>query len=109
MNMVRALLHTPAQARVGEVIEIRAHIQHAMETGYRQGPENRLLPRDLVRRVECHFDGQLVFAAELHAAIAANPYLAFFMTAERSGTISVTWRGDQALERREVATLTVVP
>ena len=107
--MARALLHAPKTARVGEVIEIRALIQHAMETGYRQGPEGVPLPRDLVRRVECHFDGQLVFAAQLHAAIAANPYLSFFLTAERSGAISVTWRGDRGLEQREVALLTVVP
>ena len=107
--MTRALLHAPAQARAGDVIEIRALIQHAMETGYRQGPAGQPLARDLVRRVDCHFDGQLVFSAQLHAAIAANPYLAFFMKAERSGTISVTWRGDEGLERREVASLTVVP
>ena len=106
--MVRALLHAPSQARAGEVIEIRAHIQHAMETGYRQGPEGTPLPRNLVRRVECHFDGQRVFAADLHAAVAANPYLSFFMTAERSGTISLTWQGDQGLQHRETSPLTVL-
>jgi sulfur-oxidizing protein SoxZ len=104
---VRALLHVPALARVGEGVEIRAHIQHAMETGYRVGAEGEALPRDLVRRVECRFDGELVFAADLHAAIAANPYLAFWLRAQRSGMLTVTWQGDGGLLHRESARLTV--
>ena len=106
--MARTLLYVPREARAGEVIEIRALIQHPMETGYRQGLQNTPLPRDLVRRVECHFDGTLVFAADLHAAVAANPYLAFFMRVERSGTLTVTWRGDGGLEQRASQALTVL-
>ena len=72
-NSVRAILTAPASVRAGEVVEIRALIQHTMETGYRLGANGEELPRDLVRRVECRFDGELVFAADLHAAISANP------------------------------------
>jgi sulfur-oxidizing protein SoxZ len=104
----RTLLHAPKEARAGDVVEIRALIQHPMETGYRQGPQGIPLPRYLVRRMECHFEGSLVCAVDLHAAVAANPYLAFFMRVERSGTLTVTWRGDGGLEQRESQTLTVL-
>jgi sulfur-oxidizing protein SoxZ len=48
-----------------------------MESGFRVGAEGRRLPRDIVRRFECQLDGELVFAADLFPAIAANPYLEF--------------------------------
>jgi sulfur-oxidizing protein SoxZ len=103
----RALLTVPARARVGEVIEVRALIQHPMETGYRVGADGQSLARDLVRRVEARFEGELVFAADLHPAIAANPYLAFHMRAETSGVLTVTWQGDRGFSHNESASLVV--
>ncbi len=97
----RALLTVLAEARRGEVVEVRALVQHPMETGYRRGSDGELLPRDLVRRVEARFDGELVFAAELHAAISANPYLQFSLRVQASGTLSVSWQGDRGFEHRE--------
>ena len=101
MSSVRAILTAPARARVGEVVQISALVQHPMETGYRQGPDKEPLPRDLIRRVHARFDGELVFAAELHAAIAANPYLSFDMRLPRSGVLSVVWTGDRGLSHTE--------
>jgi sulfur-oxidizing protein SoxZ len=103
----RALLTLPPRARVGEVIEVRALIQHPMETGYRVGSEGQTLARNLVRRVEAHFESELVFAADLHPAIAANPYLVFAMRAEKSGGLTVSWRGDHGFVHSESARLVV--
>ncbi len=103
----RALLNVPATARVGEVIEIRATVQHPMETGFRVGGDGQVLARNLVRRVECRFDGELVFAADLHPAVAANPYLAFPLRATASGLLTVTWQGDGGFSHSESARLTV--
>jgi sulfur-oxidizing protein SoxZ len=105
--MARALLTVPATARRGDVIDIRALIQHPMETGYRVGSDGTLVPRELIRRVECRFEGELVFAADLHAAVTANPYLAFQMRASRSGTLTVNWWGDKGFAHSESAGLTV--
>ena len=105
-NPVRAILTAPASARAGDVVEIRALIQHTMETGYRLDAGGEKLLRDLVRRVECRFDGELVFAADLHAAVSANPYLAFFLRVPRSGTLTVDWQGDRGLAHRETARIT---
>jgi len=105
--MVRALVHAPATARRGEVVEIRLLIQHAMETGYRSGSDGQRLPRDLIRRVECRLDGEPVFAADLHAAVAANPYLSFHLSATASGTLSVDWRGDNGFAHSQSVRLDV--
>ena len=73
--MARALITMPATARKGEIVEIRTLIAHPMETGYRRGDEGSVLPRNLIRRFACRYDGELVISAELHPAVAANPQL----------------------------------
>ena len=103
----RAVITLPAAIRAGEPFEVRATVAHAMETGYRSSDEGARLPRDLVRRFECRLDGQLVFAADLFAAISANPYLAFWLRAEKPGELSFVWRGDNGFEHREARALVV--
>ena len=97
MSRVLALLHAPAAAARGSVVELKATIAHPMETGYRRDGNGRMLPQDLVRRVEAFFEGQLFFAADLHAAIAAQPHLAFFLRLPGTGTVTVRWTGDREL------------
>jgi sulfur-oxidizing protein SoxZ len=106
--VARALINVPKTARAGEVIEIKTLIAHPMETGYRTGPEGRMLPRDIIRRFTCTYDGEVVFSAELHPAVAANPFVAFTTTATVTGPLTFTWEGDNGFSQTETATLTVV-
>lgn len=109
--MARALINIPPSPKRGEVIEIRALIQHPMETGYRPGPDGKILPRDIVRRFTCRFnDGtgdELVVSTEMFPAIAANPYFAFYMMATGSGTLTFTWEGDNGFAQTETVALKV--
>ncbi|ACB32339.1 Sulphur oxidation protein SoxZ [Leptothrix cholodnii SP-6] len=105
--MARTLITAPPTARRGEVIEIRTLIAHPMETGYRPGPDGTLLPRNLIRRFSCDYNGERVFSAELHAAIAANPYIAFTTVATDSGTLSLRWEGDEGFAQTENVRITV--
>ena len=113
--MARALITVPKTAKRGEIIEIRALVQHPMETGYRRSSEGDLLLRDLIRRFSCRFvesgkaddTGTIFFAATLHAAIAANPYLSFNLRAGSSGTLVFSWEGDNGFSHREHVALTV--
>lgn len=105
--MARVLITMPPAARRGEVVEIRTLIAHAMETGYRVDANGRTVPRDIVRRFSCRYDEELVFAAELHAAIAANPYITFSVVAASSGTLTFAWEGDRGFAHTETRTLSV--
>jgi sulfur-oxidizing protein SoxZ len=105
--MARTLLRVPATAARGEVVEIRTLIQHPMETGFRSGENGRMLERDLIRRFICLYNNRLVFEAELHPAIAANPYLTFTIRAEESGILAFTWEGDHGFSQTETRALTV--
>ena len=103
----RALLTVPAATRRGEPAQIRLLVQHPMETGYRTSSDGQRLPRDIIRRVECRLDGELVFAADTFAAIAANPYIAFTLRATASGTLVASWSGDNGFAHSESAAFNV--
>jgi len=105
--MARALITMPATAKKGEVIEIRTLIAHPMETGYRRGDEGSVLPRDLIRRFSCVYDGETVFSAELFAAVAANPLISFSTVAAASGTLTFSWDGDNGFAQTERVAITV--
>lgn len=105
--MTRAMINAPKTAKRGEVIEIRAMIAHPMETGYRVGPNGAPIPRRIIRRVVCTYDGAEVFAADLFPAISANPYIAFSMVATASGTIALAWTDDDGKTQTATAEITV--
>jgi sulfur-oxidizing protein SoxZ len=105
--MARALINLPKTAKQGEVIEIRTLIAHPMETGYRTGDAGTILPRNLIRRFTCRYEGEEVFAAELFPAVSANPLLSFFTIATVSGTLTFTWEGDNGFMQTENASITV--
>ncbi len=105
--MARSVIHMPATARPGDIIAVRVLVQHSMETGYRSNSVGEPLARDIIRRVECRFDGETVFAADLFPAIAANPSVAFYLRATRSGSLQVEWRGDAGFSHTDSARLQV--
>ena len=105
--MTRALITMPRVAARGEIVEIRTLIAHPMETGYRAGEDGRVLPRNLIRRLTCEYDGVEVFGAELFPAISANPYIVFTTVATASGTLRFTWSGDNGFAQTETVALTV--
>lgn len=91
----RALVTLPPRVRRGEPFEVRLLVAHPMETGHRADAQGQRVPRDILRRIECRFDGEQVFAADLHPAIAANPYVAFPLVVQGDGTLAVSWTGDR--------------
>ena len=105
--MASALINVPPRAKRGEVIEIKTLVSHAMETGYRRTQLGALIPRDIIRLFVCTYNGTEVFRAELHPAIAANPFIVFSTVATESGTIQFHWTGDNGFSVTESATITV--
>ena len=105
--MASIRLAVPDTAQRGEVIEIKALIQHEMESGFRRGARGEVIPRDIITRFECRFEGAFVFAADFHPAIAANPILTFHMRADQSGTLAFEWTDQTGETWRDLANLEV--
>ncbi len=105
--MASALINVPERARRGEIIEIKTLIAHPMETGHRRSQVGARIPRDIIRLFVCTYNGAEVFRAELHPAIAANPFIVFSTVATASGTLVFQWTGDNGFAVRESAAIVV--
>ena len=107
--MARALISVPAHAKRGAIIEVKTLISHPMETGFRRSQVGAPIPRDIIRLFVCTYNGMEVFRAELHPAIAANPFIVFSTVATESGTLVFRWTGDNGFAVTESAAITVDP
>jgi len=102
-----ALINVPPRAKRGEIIEIKTLISHTMETGFRRTQLGAVIPRDIIRRFVCTYNGTEVFSADLHPAIAANPFIVFSTIAIESGTLVFSWTGDNGFSVTESAAIIV--
>ena len=87
-------LKLPKEAKKSEVIEIKTLLPHVMETGLRKDKDGKTIPRKIINKFACEFNGKQVFAVDLEPAIAANPYMQFHAKVEESGTFKFTWTDD---------------
>ena len=93
--MTRTLVMMPAKAKRGEVIEIKAMVEHVMETGFRHTELGVRVPRDIIRTFTCLYNGEEVYRADFHPALVSNPMVQFYIRAERSGKFDFQWTGDK--------------
>ena len=84
----------PSAATKGEILEVKAIINHQMETGLRKNPEGNVIPRNIINKFVCRYNGADVFVVHLHEAVAANPYFEFFLRATESGQLDFIWEED---------------
>jgi sulfur-oxidizing protein SoxZ len=105
--MARTLINVPPKAKRGQVVEIKTLISHVMETGYRRNEIGVAIPRDIINLFVCTYNGAEIFRADLHQAIAANPFITFFTVATESGTLEFKWTDDEGQVETAAAKITV--
>lgn len=105
--MARALINVPAKPKRGEIIEIKTLMSHPMETGFRTGVDGKLVPRDIIEKFVCTYNGEVVFSAELHPAITANPFISFTTIATESGTLVFSWTDNKGETQVQTASIQV--
>ena len=106
--MPAALVNVPKTVRKGDIVEIKTLMAHPMETGFRTGANGTLIPRDIIHRFVCTFEGVEIFAADLFPAIAANPFIAFTFAPQQSGTLTFRWFDDKGGAQVETARIEIV-
>lgn len=91
----KARLRVPETAKRGEVIEIRAMVEHPMESGFRHNNVGKLIPRHIATAFACNYNGREVFRATLQPAVSTNPYFLFYLVAQESGEMVFSWTDDR--------------
>ena len=87
-------VRVPRDAAAGESIVIKTLISHPMESGQRKDGDGNLIPRSIINRFTCEFNGQSVIDVTLEPAISTNPYFEFQSLVPESGTFTFTWYDD---------------
>jgi len=82
------------EIRAGVPAEVVSMIHHPMETGLRPDASGAIPPKRLIRSLVAELAGRRVFVAEMYRAVSANPYVRFFVAAEKPGELSLTWTED---------------
>jgi sulfur-oxidizing protein SoxZ len=105
--MASTLINVPANAKRGEVIEIKTLASHIMETGYRRTVTGEIVPRDIITSFTCRYNDVEIFRADLFPATAANPFLTFATVATETGKLEFEWIGDNGFSQTASALITV--
>ena len=91
---VKPRVKVPKKAAAGEAITIKTLISHKMESGQRKDDDGNPIPRSIINRFTCDFNGENVVDVVLEAAISTNPYLEFQATVPEAGEFKFTWYDD---------------
>jgi sulfur-oxidizing protein SoxZ len=105
--MTKPRIKLPDVIRIGDIVEIKALISHAMETGQRRDAAGQLVARNIIKAFKATFNGQPVFSAELQPGISANPFIAFTMKVTGPGALELAWIDDSDAVFAERQTLSV--
>lgn len=108
MRFGNPMIRMRRHAKKGEVIEVRSLIMDPMITGFIKNKAGVIPPADFIQQVTVTFNGKLLMTADWGTAVSANPYMAFKMRAESSGTLKMVWRDNRGRHWSTTAKLQVV-
>jgi sulfur-oxidizing protein SoxZ len=92
--MSKPRIKIPKKAAAGDIITIKTLVSHSMESGQRKDDDGNLIPRKIINKFVCSFNGSPVFSCAIDPAVAANPYLEFRAKVMESGTFTFEWTDD---------------
>ncbi len=96
---------SPAQSNKGRSSRLK---RCSPIPGHSRDVYGKLIPRYIIHTFTCTYNGEEVFRADWHPAIAANPYLAFYTVATESGHLRFEWIDDKGTMYATEAEITVV-
>ena len=91
---VKPRIKLPKSAAAGETVSIKTLSNHAMESGQRKDADGNVIPRSIINRFTCEFNGQAVVDVTMEPAISTNPYFEFEAVVPEAGEFKFTWYDD---------------
>ncbi|PHS78592.1 MAG: thiosulfate oxidation carrier complex protein SoxZ [Rhodospirillaceae bacterium] len=108
MAKAKARVKAPKKVKQGEIFEVKTLIPHKMESGQRKDKKTgEKIPRMIINKFVCTYNGKEVISSSWEGAVSANPYLSFFIKADKSGTLDFTWTDDSGAVVQKSAKLSV--
>ncbi len=89
MKDVKPRVKVPKSAKAGEVVTVKTLISHPMESGQRKDKDGKVIPREIINRFTCDFNGVNVIDIAIDPAVSTNPYFEFDAHGRRGGRVQV--------------------
>ena len=106
-NGVKPRVKVPKSAAAGDSVTLKTLISHKMESGQRKDGDGNVIPRSIINRFTCDFNGQNVLDVTLEPAISTNPYFEFNATVPEAGEFKFSWYDDDGSVYEETKSITV--
>jgi sulfur-oxidizing protein SoxZ len=87
-------VQVPSATAKGEIFQVKALISHQMETGLRHDDQGNVIPRKIINKFACRYNEVVAFKVDFHEAVAANPYVEFYLRATESARLEFIWEED---------------
>lgn len=88
-------IRIPDTVTKGEIFSVKSMIKHEMQNGRRKDPDTgEIIPRFIINKLTCSYNGRMAFTANLQASMSSNPYFIFYLKGKDSGVIKLTWTDD---------------
>ena len=92
----------------GAVVQFKSLIKHPMESGLRKNKETgQAIPAHYIESVVVEYGGKAILKATWTGSISKNPFFSFYVKANVTGPVDVTWKDNQGKEFKNKATLKV--
>ncbi len=91
---VKPRVKVPKSVAAGGTVTLKTLISHKMESGQRKDKEGNVIPRSIINRFTCDFNGQNVVDVKMEPALSTNPYFEFEATVPEAGEFKFTWYDD---------------
>ncbi|MBF0098981.1 MAG: thiosulfate oxidation carrier complex protein SoxZ [Magnetococcales bacterium] len=92
----------------GELVEIKSLIKHPMESGSRKDKAtDALIPAHFIESVVVEYAGKQVVKATWSGAVSKDPFFSFFVKADVTGPLKMTWKDNKGQSFSAEATITV--
>jgi len=91
---VKPRVKAPKSASAGEVVTLKTLISHPMESGQRKDSSGNTIPRSIINRFTCEYNGEMIIDVTMEPAISTNPYFEFDATVPEAGEFKFTWYDD---------------
>lgn len=91
---VKPRVKVPKTVAAGGTVTIKTLISHKMESGQRKDSDGNAIPRSIINRFTCDFNGENVIDVKMEPAISTNPYFEFEAIVPEAGEFTFTWYDD---------------
>ncbi|MCF3593870.1 thiosulfate oxidation carrier complex protein SoxZ [Rhodobacteraceae bacterium LMO-12] len=91
---VKPRVKAPKSAAAGEVVTLKTLISHTMESGQRKDKDGNVIPRSIINRFTCDFNGKNIIDVAMEPSISTNPYFEFEAVVPEAGDFKFAWYDD---------------